>query len=128
MCTSLARASIASSRISLTSRTTDASCAISDSSEPSVSMSPSSSTPSSSSAGGHQAIDRFAADAEVLLDQLGDLVAGGQHRHDRQAGGGADFVERVEIERVAGGDDQLAVIAANRKQRLPVDQLLRESS
>ena len=36
------------------------------------------------------------------------------------------FVERVKVERVAGGDDELAVFLADRKQRLAVDQLLRK--
>ena len=36
---------------------------------------------------GQQAVDRFAADAQVRLDPLGDFLAAGQHRHDRQPGG-----------------------------------------
>ena len=117
---------MASSRISFTSRTTEASWAISDSSEPSVSMPSSSSTSSSSERLGHQALDRLAADAQVLLDQLGDLVAAGQDGRHEQPRGGADFVQRIQVERIAGGDDQRAVAAADREQRLAVDQLLRK--
>ena len=50
------------------------------SSEPSVSISPSSST---SSSGCSQALDRFAADAEVRLDELGDLGPAGENRDRR---------------------------------------------
>ena len=127
MCTSLARDSIASSRISFTSRTTDASWAISDSSEPSVSMSLSSSTSSSSSACGQQAVDRLAADAEVRLDQPGDLVAGGQHRLTVRpvAALSSSSGYRSNGSRVATTSGPLSL--AERKQRLAVDQLLRKA-
>ena len=75
MCTSLARDSIASIRISFTSRMTEASCAISESSEPSVSISLEQLDVVVVFGRGHQAVDRFAADAQVLLDELGDFVA-----------------------------------------------------
>ena len=54
---------------------------------------------------GEQAFDRLAADAEVGLDPLGDRLARGEHRDDRAAQGRGRFVERVEIERIGGGDD-----------------------
>ncbi len=59
---------------------------------------------------GHQVVDRFAADAQVGLDLPGDLLALGQHGLDREAGRGAQLIERVEVERVAGGDAQRAVL------------------
>ena len=63
---------------------------------------------------GHQAVDRLAAHAQVGLDQLGDLRAAGQHGHDAQAGGGAQLVQRIEVERIAGGHHQRAVGAGGR--------------
>ena len=83
MWTSLARASIASTRISFTSRTTDASCA--SAAAPSRRRSSSSSLDVFLVLLGEQAFDRLAADAEVRLDQPGDLLARGQHRLDRAA-------------------------------------------
>ena len=76
--------------------------------------------------GGDEAIDRFAADAEVPLDELGDVGPARENGQHRQAGGRADFVQRVEIEGVAGGDDKLTVVPRDGKQRLPVNQLLRK--
>ncbi len=73
-----------------------------------------------------KAIDRLAADAEVRLDPLGDFFAAGKHRDDRQARRHAEFVQRIEIEGIAGGDDQRAVVAMDRKERLAVDEPRRE--
>ncbi len=73
-----------------------------------------------------QPFDGFAADAQVRLDELGDLLSRREHRHDRQTRGGARFVQRIEIERIAGGDHQATVLAAHRKQRVAVDQPLRK--
>ena len=64
---------------------------------------------------GHQVVDRLAADAQVGLDLPGDLLALGQHRLDREAGRGAQLIERVEIERVARGDAQRAVLPLDRE-------------
>ena len=75
---------------------------------------------------GHQPLDRLAAHAQVGLDQLGDLVAAGQHGHDRLAGGQAQLVQRVEVERIAGGDHQSAVVLADGEEGLAVDELGRE--
>jgi len=75
---------------------------------------------------GNQAFDRLAADAQVLFDQLGDLFPPGQDGRDEQACRGADLVQRIQVERIAGGDDQRPVGAANGEQRLAVDQLLRK--
>ena len=83
MCTSLARDSIASSRISFTSRTTEASWASSESSAVDVDLVEQLDVLFVLQ--GHQAVDRLAADAEVGLDQLGDFARAGQHRLDRQA-------------------------------------------
>ena len=60
----------------------------------------------------------------MLLDQGRDLAAAGQHRHDRQAGRGTDFVDRIQVKRVARGHHQLPIVAANGKQRLAMDQLV----
>ncbi len=55
--------------------------------------------------------DGLAADAEVRLDEPGDFARAGQHRLDVQAGQRLQFVEGVDVERVAGGDDERAVLA-----------------
>ena len=64
---------------------------------------------------GHQVVDRFAADAQVGLDLPGDLLALGEHRLDREAGRRAELVERVEVERVARGDTERAVLPLERE-------------
>ena len=69
--------------------------------------------------------DGVAADPEVLLDEPGDLPRRGQHRHDVQAGERLEFVQGVGVERVAGGDDQGAVVPGDGHQVLAVDELLR---
>ena len=69
--------------------------------------------------------DGFAADAEVRLDEPGDLARAGQHRLDRQAGQRLQFVERIDVERIAGGDDQGAVLAGQRHQGAAMDELER---
>ena len=71
---------------------------------------------------GHQAVDRLAAHAQVGLDPLGDFRAAGQHGHDRQPGGRAELVQRIQIERIAGGHHQRAVGAADREEGLAVDE------
>jgi hypothetical protein len=48
----------------------------------------------------------------VLLDEPGDLARAGQHRLDVQAGQRLQFVQGVNVERVAGGDDERAVVRA----------------
>ena len=108
MCTSLARDSIASSRISFTSRMTDASWA--SSRQLAVDVDLVEQLDVLFVLQGHQVVDRFAADAQVGLDLPGDLLALGQHRLDREAGRGAQLIERVEVERVAGGDAERAVL------------------
>ena len=69
--------------------------------------------------------DGVAADAEVLLDEPGDLAVRGQHRHDVQAGERLQLVEGVHVERVAGGDDEGAAVPGDGHQVLAVDELLR---
>ena len=110
MCTSLARDSIASIRISFTSRMTEASWASSESSPIDVDLVEKLDVLLVLL--GHQVVDRLAADAEVGLDLPGDLLALRQHGLDRETGRGAQLVERVEVERVAGGDPQRAVLRA----------------
>ena len=63
----------------------------------------------------------------MRFDLPGDLLALGQHGLDRQPGRGAEFVERIEIERIARRDAQRAVLPLEREQRMPMDQLERES-
>ena len=60
----------------------------------------------------HQAVDRLGADAQVGLDQLGQFVGQGQHRQHALAGGGADGVQGVQIERIAGGHHQRTLLDA----------------
>ncbi|OHB69838.1 MAG: hypothetical protein A2V70_09595 [Planctomycetes bacterium RBG_13_63_9] len=76
---------------------------------------------------GQETLDRLATHAEVRLDQFVDLRAPGQDRHDRQSRGHAEFVQRIEVERVARGNDQGAVVLADGEERFSVDELLRES-
>ena len=73
-----------------------------------------------------QAVDRVAADTQVRLDPFGDLLPAGQHWHDRQPGGHAQLIQRIEIEGVAGGDDQRAVVAMHREKRFAMDEPRRE--
>ena len=62
------------------------------------------------------------------LDQLGDFPPSGQDRLHRQTGGGAQFVERIQVEGVARGHHQRAVVPANRKQGLAVNQPRRKGA
>ena len=73
----------------------------------------------------HHGGDGFAADAEVRLDEPGDLARTGQHRLDLQAGEHLQFVEGVDVVRVAGGDDEGAVVARQRHEGAAVDELER---
>jgi hypothetical protein len=72
-----------------------------------------------------QGRDGVAADAEVLLDETGDLPRRSQHRHHVQAGERLQFIEGVSVEGVSSGDDQRAVVPRHRHQVLAVNQLLR---
>ena len=69
--------------------------------------------------------DGVAADPEVLLDEPGDLAGRGQYGHHVQAGERLEFVQRVRVERVAGGDDEGAVVPGDGHQVFAVDELLR---
>ena len=60
----------------------------------------------------HQGGDGLAADAEMRLDEPGDLARAGQDRLNVQAGEHVQFVEGVDVEGIAGRDDQGAVVAA----------------
>ena len=73
----------------------------------------------------HHGGDGFAADAEVRLDEPGDLARTGQHRLDLQAGQRLQLVEGVDVEGIAGGDDQGAVLARQRHEGAAMDQLER---
>ena len=70
--------------------------------------------------------DGFAADAEMGLDEAGDLARTGQHRLDVQAGQRLQFVEGVDVERIAGGHDQGAVLPVERQEAAAMDQLGRQ--
>ena len=74
----------------------------------------------------HHSLDGFAAHAEVGFDQLGDFLAAGQDRDDGLPGDRAQLIQGIEVEGVAGGDDQGAVFLTHRKHRLAMDELLRE--
>ena len=63
-----------------------------------------------------------------VLMSLAISASAGQHGDDRLAGGRAEFVQRVEIERIAGGDDQGAVVLLDGKHRLAMDEPLGKSS
>ena len=69
--------------------------------------------------------DGFAADAEVGLDEARDLARAGEDRLDVQAGEGLQLVEGVNVEGVAGGDDEGAVVARQRHEGAAVDELER---
>jgi hypothetical protein len=69
-----------------------------------------------------KAVNRIAADAQVSLDPLGDFFLAGQDRDDCQARCHAELVQRVKIKGIARGDDQRAVVAMDREERLAVDE------
>ncbi len=75
---------------------------------------------------GQEAVDRFAAHAQVRLDPLGNLLAAGQNGHHRQACGHAQLVQGVQVERIAGGDDEAAVVAADGEERFAMHEARRE--
>ena len=72
---------------------------------------------------GQQHVDRFAAHAQVGLDPFGDFLAAGQHGNDGQAGGHAEFVQRIQVERIAGGHHKRAIGSADREEGLAMDEL-----
>jgi len=47
----------------------------------------------------------------MRLDEADDLARAGQHRLHQKAREGLQLVEGVDVERVAGGDDEGAVLA-----------------
>ena len=75
---------------------------------------------------GDQALDRLAAYSQMLLDQLGDFDPRSQNRDHGQARDRTHLVDRIQIERIAGRHHNRAVVAADREQRLTVDQFLRK--
>ena len=58
-----------------------------------------------------QGLNRLAADAEVVLDEPGDLARAAEDRLNLQPGERLQFVERVDVVRVRRGDDERAVVA-----------------
>ena len=72
--------------------------------------------------------DGFAADAEMGLDEPGDLARTGQHRPDAQAGQRLQFVQGVHVEGIAGGHDQGAVLPVDGQQAAAMDQLGRQGT
>ena len=71
-------------------------------------------------------VQGVAAEAEVGLDQLLDVVPRRQHRLDVEPGAEPQVVEDIEVEGVAGGDVEDAVLARDRDEALPVDHLRRQ--
>jgi len=73
-----------------------------------------------------QPLDGLAAHAKMGLYQPGNLRPRGQHRHHRQPRGGTKLIERIEVERVAGGHHQRAIALADGKEHFAVDVSLRK--
>ena len=71
-------------------------------------------------------VQGVAAEAEVGLDQLLDVVPRREHRLDVETGAEPQVVEDVEVEGVAGGDVEDAVLARDGDEALPVDHLRRQ--
>ena len=67
--------------------------------------------------------DGIAADAEVGLDEPGDFAGAAEHGPDFQARERLEFVEGVRVVRVAGRDDERAVVPLDRQEVLAGDQL-----
>jgi hypothetical protein len=78
--------------------------------------------------GAHHLVERLAADAEMRLDELLDVLLGRQGRLNLQARQQADLVEGVEVERVAGGHDQHAVVSLDRQDSLAVYEPRRQGA
>src|SRR5690606_42039373 len=60
-------------------------------------------------------LDRFTADAEMGFDTPIDFAPRREHWHDGKPCRGTGFVDRVKIEGIAGGHDQLTVVTPNGK-------------
>src|SRR5262249_9249241 len=116
---SLARSLAASTRISLTSLTTEASWAILAASLSSASMSSSSSS-SSLARSCTMAVTVSPPTPKCVL-----MRRAISHRLHLEAGERLQLVEGVDVERVAGGDDESAVLAGERHHAAAVNELER---
>ena len=66
-------------------------------------------------------VDRVAADPQVLLDPLQNVVAAGQHGIEPEPRQRAELVEGFEVERVVRGDPHLSVLASQGQDGMPED-------
>ena len=76
--------------------------------------------------GAHHLVDGVAADAEVGLYELGDLVGRREYRFDLQPCHQPQLVEGVQVERVGGGHRQRVVVAPDGNDLLAEDQFGRQ--
>jgi hypothetical protein len=70
-----------------------------------------------------EAVDRLGPDPEMGLDQPGQLVGQGKHRGNAHPHRGTDRVEGMEIQGIADRHDQRALLTAERKHAIAVNQL-----
>lgn len=75
---------------------------------------------------GDEGVDRVAADAQPLLDLLDDVFLPRQHRPQLEPGQHAELVERLEVERVVRGNEDVPVLAFERQERVAEDRRRRE--
>ena len=71
----------------------------------------------------HHGIDGFAADAEVRLDEPRDLARTGEDGMHMQTGKCLQFIDRVNVERIAGRNDQGTIGARQRHQVAAMHEL-----
>src|SRR5262245_22800178 len=69
--------------------------------------------------------DGVAANAEMRLDEPGDLARAGQYRLHAQAGQRLQFIERIDIERISGRHDDRAVLSRQGPQSAAMHELER---
>ena len=77
---------------------------------------------------GHHLINGVAADAVVGLDELFDFVAGREKGPHGQPGQQPDIIEHAQVEGVAGGHLQCAILAGNGHQSLAENELCRQQT
>ena len=71
-------------------------------------------------------LDRVAADAVVILDDLVDLVPGREYRADLEAGQQLDLVKNIEVERVTRRHLEHAVLAGDGREVIAIDEARRQ--
>jgi hypothetical protein len=62
----------------------------------------------------------------MLLDEFRDLNLLSNERYDRTIQGGSCFIERVEFERITGGNKQSSTFATDWEDGVAINELLRE--